>query len=289
LSKEFSQNSRSKDRDTLRRALPYPTFDIPEPEKPQTELTNFTTEPKTRRHLTLNAFVSLNRASDFMQHLWSLKLRRCSYSTLEFEFINYFGTNEKRTLERYLGRPPQKRLWKGNTLRQNVTSGRTAFFRFDNQRELERMKGLLEILGYITLEPEVIEFTEGTISLSKKTKNWIVILHHERMRYYTEQSTLEVGIPLPECESSNESSILDARVCSLLVENNDQDILQGKGNGETVLEVSPIEPDTTTNGEREREDIDSTHTNVLKPQCNRNDDKLERALGHLPPQKDDPG
>jgi hypothetical protein len=68
----------------------------------------FTTQPKTRKHLTRGAFISGTRAAQFMQHLWDAGLKKsCSYETLKWEFVNCFGTNDTRTVERYIGRPEQ--------------------------------------------------------------------------------------------------------------------------------------------------------------------------------------
>jgi len=228
-----------RDRDTLRRALPYPTFEFPE--KPQRELTNFTTEPKTRRYLTHGAFISGHRAVEFMETLFGKGLRECSWVTLRYEFIQKFQTIDPRTIDKYLGHPEETVRWPGsNVVRQNRNSGAVAHFMYSNERKVNVKKGLLEELGYMTKEGNRY------------------ILHHENFGYFTEQVTLETAIPLPEVNEESKQSNDNLCVRGLSGENNNQPILQGKGNGETVLEVSPIE---VVVERKEEEDIDSTHTN----------------------------
>jgi len=264
------------DADILRRALPSLTFDLPE--KPQTELTNFTTEPKTRRYLTRGAFISAHRAVDFMETLYRKGLKECSWKTLRYEFVQTFQTNDPKTLDKYLGHPEETvRSSAQSMVRQNRNSGTVAHFMYSNQRVIKAKKGLLEDLGYVTREGNRY------------------ILHHENFGYSTEQVTLETAIPLPEVNEESKQSNDNLRTRSLLGENDNQPILQGKGNGETVLEVSPIEEVVAER--KEEEDIDSTHVNqssesdtdlytaiknLVKPGFTRNDDKLERALGHKP-------
>jgi len=262
------------DAETLRRALPYPTFEFPE--KPQRELTNFTTEPKTRRH-TRGPFISGDRAADFMQYLWERKLRKnCSWQVLRYEFIQRFQTNDSRIIDKYLGHPKETVRSAGSSVvRQNRNTGTIAHFMYSNERKVNVKEGLLEELGYITKEGNRY------------------ILHHESFGYFTEQMTLETAIPLPEVNGESKASIDNLCVRSLSGENNNQTILQGKECEKTVLEVvSPIEAVTER---KEEEDIDSAHTNQssesdtlgilehitgikLNPSEKRNDEMFERAL-----------
>lgn len=228
----------------------------------------FTTEPKTRRHLTRGAFISGNRAAEFMQHLWEVGLKKlCRYEVLEFEFIQFFGTNDKRTIERYIGRPEQTIRSKGSsTVRINRTSGKVALFDYSNNRKICRKQGLLENLGYITLKQEERSIEQGTYRLTQKTGLWIAVLHHERMSYYTEQTTLETANLVPEVKEESDSSIDEMCVSGLLEEKDNQGFLQGKECEKTVLEVvSPTNIETVeTNSievEKKEEVIDSTHTN----------------------------
>jgi len=206
-----------------------------------------------------------------MEHLWSIKLRKCSYSTLEFEFINFFETNDKRTVERYLGRPEQTIYSKGSisTVRINQTTGKIAQFQYSNVRRVPRIVGLLETLGYITLKPEEKIIDEGSVRITKKTKNWEAVLHHERMSYYTEQATLE-GLEVPsqtllqepnddECSRVSESKPIMC-VSPLLEEKSESIHSCGERvGGKTALEVVPqIEAK-----EKEEEVIDSTHTQII--------------------------
>ncbi|MGB9756822.1 MAG: hypothetical protein ACPLVJ_03470, partial [Candidatus Bathyarchaeales archaeon] len=142
-------------------------------------LKSFTTEPKFRRFLKRGAFISFNRALMFMQHLWELKLKNVSYEVLEFEFIQFFGSNDKRTVERYLGRPEKTETNTGlsKVIRMNRQSGKIAQFEYMNERRIPAKKGLLETLGYIS-----------RVKIGKETR---FIIHHEAMPYYTIQTRLE--------------------------------------------------------------------------------------------------
>ena len=274
-----SKRKRFTDADTLRRALPYPTFEFPE--KPQTELTNFTTEPKTRRYLTRGAFISAHRAVEFMETLFEKNLNFCSWETLRYEFVQKFQTNDPKTLDKYLGHPEETvRSSAQSMVRQNRNSGTVAHFMYSNQRVIKAKKGLLEDLGYVTREGNRY------------------ILHHENFGYFTEQIPLELPIPLPEVNGEAKQSNDNLRTRGLLGENDNQTVLQGK-----------IE----TTERKEEEDIDSTHVNqsseseaysvcmgktsttvevpihrssesdtTYNCSTKRNDDKLERALGHRP-------
>jgi len=209
---------------------------------------SFTTEPKFRRFLKRGAFISLNRALEFMAHLWEVGLKKCSYETLEWEFIQYFGSNDKRTIERYLGRPEkiERHMGLSKVVRMNRQSGKVAQFEYMNERKLPAKKGLLEILGYI--------------SKVKEDSEWRYIIHHERMPYYTVQTTLtepeteaqETANILQEFEGSSEDSKEDLRVCSLYAQAHSQKERENE-RGENI-----------EGGEKRREEvIDCTHTNQL--------------------------
>ena len=244
-------------------------------------LKNFTTKPKFRRFLKRGAFISLNRAQEFMAHLWKVGLKKCSYETLEWEFIQFFGSNDKRTIERYIGRPEKTETHIGlnKIVRMNRVSGKVAQFEYMNERRISAKKGLLEILGYISKDKE-----------GKETR---YIIHHELMPYYTVQTTLQKHEP-QECEletanhqqepyetqegvnlqkefnESCEVSKEDLRVCSLY-EGEDKKIqpfLQGKGFGKTVLEVVPTLSLETEGRIKEEEVIKSTHTNQTSVKVN---------------------
>jgi len=173
-------------------------------------------------------------------------LKKCSYETLEFEFIHFFGSNEKRSIERYLGRLEQNLSYgSANMTRVNQTSGKVAMFHYSNKRKVLGKKGLLEILGYVS------RVREGN-----ETK---FILHHENMPYYTEQVTLESAVSIPEV---NENNITKDKMCvsSLLVENLNQDILRNEGGGGGTLDCES--PHNIEIEKKEEEVIDSTHTNL---------------------------
>ena len=195
-------------------------------------LKTFTTEPKFRRFLKRGAFISLNRALEFMKHLWDLRLKDVSYETLEFEFINYFGSNDKRTVERYLGRVERIDVSTGlsKVVKMNRQSGKIAQFEYLHERRLPAKKGLLEILGYIT------RYKEG-----KETRFRI---NHETMPYYTVQTTLteqepqEAANNLQEPEASKE----DLRVCSIPQSPSLLEVegVKGKGNGENPIHAKHV-------------------------------------------------
>ena len=132
----------------------------------------FTTAPKTRRHPKTS--ISGNRLRAWMMELWEKRLRSCSYETLRWEFIRHFETNDKRVIEKYIGRPEQIVRSSGSTLvRLNRNSGSVAQFDYHNKRRLEARRGLGQLLGYMSMD-----------------ENGKVTLHHERLPYYTEQTTL---------------------------------------------------------------------------------------------------
>ncbi|MGB9915624.1 MAG: hypothetical protein ACPLOC_08805 [Candidatus Bathyarchaeales archaeon] len=222
------------------------------------KLKSFTTEPKFRRFVKRGAFISVNRAVEFMAHLWEVGLKKCSYETLEWEFIQYFGSNDKRTVERYLGRPEKVERHTGlsKVVRMNRMSGKIAQFEYLNERHIQAKKGLLEILGYIS------KFKEGS-----ETR---YLIHHERMPYYTVQATLEseareVGNLLQEFGESSKVSKEDLRACKLEEETKyNEPILQGKECEKTVLEVVSPNQIETEGRIKKKEVIDCTHTNLEK-------------------------
>jgi hypothetical protein len=172
LARDNSLSQNKKFVSVIRKALPYPTFDIPEPAKPQRTLESFSTERKAIKRKS--QAISVGRARQFMLHLWEKKLRECSFGTLEYEFIQLFGTNEPRVLERYLGRPKSVENHPGSTVvRLNRQSGNIAKFDYMNTRRIQPKKGLLEILGYVTQEV-----------------NGRYLLNHERFGYSYEQVSM---------------------------------------------------------------------------------------------------
>jgi len=246
-------------------------------------LKSFTTEPKFRRFLKRGAFISLNRAIEFMKHLWDLKLKNVSYETLEFEFIQFFGSNDKRTVERYLGRPERihRDMGLSKVVRLNRQSGKTAQFEYFNERRLPAKKGLLEILGYIT------RYKQGNETRFR--------INHEVMEYYTVQTTLteqepqetETAYSLQELKESSEVSKEDLRVCSIPQSPSLKEVegVRGKGIGENPIlakavrgeSVSPmgLSPTNKEGGDIEggdkkekKEVIDSTHTNQSRVKVN---------------------
>lgn len=192
-----------------------------------------------------------------MKHLFDIKLSKCSYETLRFEFENCFGTNDDRTVIRYIGRPKETIRSSGSSMvRINRASGRVAPFEYMNTRRVSKKTGLMERLGYITLKPEELNIEQGAIKLSRKTENWIVIIHHERMSYYTKQVPLEVANPLPEMKESNNSS--NVTVCVSTLSANPSLIDEAEGVREPALEDKCGEG-SLTKVEKE-EVIDDTHT-----------------------------
>jgi len=195
--------------------------------RPTTTQKTFTTEPKIPKKR--GNWRSIENGKAFMYELFRKNLRKCSYHTLVFEFVNFFGTNDTRTVERYLGRPEQVERHKGSTkvVRMNRMSGKVAVFDYFNERRLSAKKGLLDIQGWIT-----------------KLKDGTVVINHEVMSYYTKQMKLKVAIPLQEDERSEASK--------------DKMCVSGLLRGEDELEVSKrdgIEAET-----KKKEVIDSLHT-----------------------------
>jgi hypothetical protein len=142
--------------------------------KPASEGRAFTTEPKTGRRRPNKSSISLERAKLFMEHLWSKGLKECSYETLEFEFIQCFGTNEQRVIEKYIGRPARTIHYGSTTVyRVNKVNGKVAVFEYQNVRKVQSKKGLLEVWGFV----------------SKNGERYV--LHHELFPYCSRQVSIE--------------------------------------------------------------------------------------------------
>jgi hypothetical protein len=113
----------------------------------------------------------------FMEYLFEEGFRdRMSYKALKTQFILFFGTNDKRTVERYIGRPGGVKCYGGSTriFRMNRLSGKIAQFDYFNERRVPAKKGLMEYLGFISI-----------------MEDGIVVLHHEGLPYFTRQVSLE--------------------------------------------------------------------------------------------------
>jgi hypothetical protein len=194
-----------------------------------------------------------------MHHLWRLKLSQCSYETLQFEFVNFFGTNDPRTVNRYIGAPPRNVEWKGDCLRQNMMRGSVAKFHYSNNRQTSRKLGLMEILGYITLKPEILDITQGTVHVKKSTGKWLAVIHHARMLYHTKQMVLE-NSPFTQ-EGNEEESLSKPIMCVSSLSCQDRAFSQGEGSEGNRFEKVPLDVETTA---REEEVISSTHTHHWK-------------------------
>lgn len=136
----------------------------------------FTTSPKIRRH-GASGCISRDRAMAFMEYLFEHGFRgKLSYDALRLQFVLFFGTNDGRTVERYIGRPERVQRYGGDAkvVRMNRISGKIAHFQYFSERKIQAKKGLMEILGYISV------LKDGT-----------VVLHHEGMPYYTSQASLD--------------------------------------------------------------------------------------------------
>lgn len=139
----------------------------------------FTTEPKHPRKR--GCWRSAENARNFMHSLFLKGLKKSSYDTLVWEWVHFFGTNDKRTIERYLGRPKQTIRYSAmNVVRMDRQRGSLAQFEYHTQRKLDSREGLLKLLGYVT-----------------DLKNGYFKLNHELLPYYTEQATLQEVPPLP--------------------------------------------------------------------------------------------
>jgi hypothetical protein len=118
--------------------------------QPASEGRSFTTEPKRGKRKPNKTSVSLERAKLFMEHLWSKGLKECSYETLEFEFIQCFGTNEPHVLVKYLGKPARTVHHGGSSVvRVNRVNGKVAHFEYQNVKRVQPKRGLLEVLGFV--------------------------------------------------------------------------------------------------------------------------------------------
>jgi hypothetical protein len=189
----------------------------------------FTTEPKIPKKR--GNWRSIENGKAFMYELFRKNLRKCSYHTLVFEFVNFFGTNDTRTVERYLGRPEQVERHTASTkvVRMNRMSGKVAVFDYFNERRLPAKKGLLDIQGWI------LKLKDGTI-----------LINHEVMSYYTKQTSLQEAESPHKNEESRDVSKAKMCVSSLL-------------GGEDKLEVSK-RGSIEVEREKKEEVIDSTHT-----------------------------
>jgi len=234
-------------------------------EKKEGTISVFTNQPKTRRRVGPRC-VSRDRAINFMEYLWEQGFRdRLSYEALKLQFILFFGTNDNRTVERYIGRPKVKKRSSGlaHVMRLNRNKGTVACFTYSNFMELSRKKGLMEILGYISI------LEDGT-----------VILHHEVMPYYTKQVKLEEVCnnevsnrevfsrsSNQEVNESSDSSILNLCVHPLCGSQG----RAGEGEGAPTTAGDGNKETTENKGKEKKEEvIDSTHTNsYLYPNMNR--------------------
>lgn len=97
----------------------------------------FTTNDKGYRKHTV--FTSGKRRNQFMLHLKERGLTGdiITYNTLKYEFTLCFGSNEQRTIIKYLGRPSYKVMVKPKR-------------RFAYPVTVPKKTGLMETLGYIT-------------------------------------------------------------------------------------------------------------------------------------------
>jgi hypothetical protein len=205
---------------------------------------SFTTSPKTRKR---GYFSSGCIAKDFMRHLWNKNLRvKASYDTLKFEFLQFSGGCDDRTLVKYLGKPSQVIRYSAvDVVRMERQSGRLAQFEYHTKRKTMPRKGLLERLEYIS-----------------DLKNGSFKLNHEVFGYFTEQTPLsptgdneqEVS-PLTPLQETNDKECSEAFidgvcVCSIEAE---------RGYRETTSDVVKRE----TREKEEEETIECTHTHQL--------------------------
>lgn len=204
---------------------------------------SFSTSPAIRRHVS--KFPSYYRLTAFMQQLWEKGLKKsCSYGTLVFEWTQFTGTNDRRTVERYLGKPKHavRSHGRSTVTRLNRTSGKVAQFEYMNTRYVPEKKGLAQKFGFITfmkVKPNHYPNEDGRLCF----------LHHEALPYFTEQVTLS---SIQEAEGVVASKD-DLRVCPLYA----QDGFVSHGCEETEGKVEPIDSIERKN---EEEAIDCTHT-----------------------------
>jgi len=202
----------------------------------------FSTSPKFRRRVKPRC-ISGKRAKLFMEHLWRKGIRECSYKRLVIEFVQFFETNDKRVIEKYLGRPEKiERHSATSVVRMNRLTGKIAHFQYSNERRIPGKKGLMEILGYISILDEEH-----------------VLIHHDFMPYYTKQVKLEEVSPLPfkknnACEGVSGVIKKDLCVCS---------IEAGERKTTHSLSNPPNPPKGGNKKEKKEEVIDCTHTNLF--------------------------
>jgi len=151
---------------------------------------SFTTEPKTRRH---GQFTSGVRCRQFMWHMWEKKLRKIvSPTTLKLEFTLCFGTNDVRTVRKYIGRPKMVIRKGGKSMvRMNRQTGTTSQFMYGYTQRVTKINGLMEVLGYLSWD---------------ETRH-VYRLNHELLPYFTEQVELEVPPRTPLLESVREECL----------------------------------------------------------------------------------
>jgi len=195
---------------------------------------SFTTKPKTRRHI--RGFISGARAKAFMYELFKKGLRKCSYETLKYEFVNFFQTCDDRTIRKYIGRPEQTVSSGGSTkiFRVNRMSGKTAQFEYFNTRKIPAEKGLLDVLGWI------LKLKDGTI-----------LINHECMPYFTKQVTLNEASP----PASPHSRIYDESLES------SKDNLRARPLYDSPV-YKEINKDIEVEKKKKEEVIGGTHTNL---------------------------
>jgi len=212
----------------------------------------FTTAPKTWRH---GHFISGDRCRVLMQHLWEKGLRvNCSYTTLKYEFIMCFGTNDPRTVEKYIGRPKQILRKSGiSMVRMNRATGTTSQYSYSHKRHITRKEGLMQALGYLTWDSTAYEKSKGQHKIVGTVNRYR--LNHELLPYFTEQAVLESPphTPLKESTSSEWSSEgVDLSIDNLRVRNV---VLNEEA------KESSVEKRNTYREREERESIDNTHAN----------------------------
>lgn len=193
----------------------------------------FTTEPKTRRRLD-GAGTTEKRACGFMQFLWDHDLRDdCSYKTIYYQAIEYFGTNDTRTLERYIGRPrSKKKLPKRVTQVRNPVSGTCRTHEVTSECFMDPRVGYLEARGYLMLDGE-----------------WVVLCHDAVCLPYHYEEKLNPSLSLSPLESVLGNGCVVSK---------DETCAAYSGGGDVVGErvvgvVDGVEArDETTNQSRER-------------------------------------
>lgn len=188
----------------------------------------FSTSPKIRRHK--KHCISLTRLKRFMHHLFKQHLTECSYDTLQYEFIQHFGTNEPRVIARYIGKAEKIVRYPGADVVRIKDQSTVAQFHYTNTRRVKAEKGLIEILGYATQE------VKGRYTL-----------HHELFSYSYAQETLPTL-----SQEGDYDSIQTNNVC-----------VHPHGLSEHHIAVSvmdaPSKGHVSSDERKEEEDIDNTH------------------------------